>query len=101
MGEKFFKIGEAAELLGVHIQTLRIYDREGIISPSRTDTNRRGYSEEDIARAKVLLFLTRKLSVNLNGAKIILKILEKSRMTPELSVEYLQNIVKQTGIEEN
>ncbi len=55
MEEKLYKIGEAAEILGVHIQTLRIYDRENLLPPKRSETNRRGYTEADIKRAKFIL----------------------------------------------
>jgi len=94
----FYKIGEAAEILGVHIQTLRIYDRENLLSPKRTDTNRRGYSVDDIERAKVILYLTRSLAVNLNGVKIILNFLAKNRLSPQLALEYLKDAANAAGI---
>lgn len=95
---KFYKIGELASILGVHIQTLRIYDKEGLLCPKRSNTNRRGYSEDDLARAKVLLYLTRSLGVNLNGVKIVLKFLEKNRLKPTLALELLFDVAKQAGI---
>ena len=85
-------------ILGVHIQTLRIYDKEKILCPKRSDTNRRGYTEEDLQRAKLILYLTRSLGVNLNGVKIILKFLEKGRLTPVLGQELLSDIAKSVGI---
>ena len=96
--EKSYKIGELALILGVHIQTLRIYDKEKILCPKRSDTNRRGYTEEDLRRAKLILYLTRSLGVNLNGVKIILKFLEKGRLTPVLGQELLSDIAKSVGI---
>ena len=96
--EKSYKIGELALILGVHIQTLRIYDKEKILCPKRSDTNRRGYTEEDLQRAKLILNLTRSLGVNLNGVKIILKFLEKGRLTPVLGQELLSDIAKSVGI---
>ena len=96
--EKSYKIGELALILGVHIQTLRIYDKEKILCPKRSDTNRRGYTEEDLQRAKLILYLTRSLGVNLNGVKIILKFLEKGRLTPVLGQELLSYIAKSVGI---
>lgn len=99
-GEKLYKIGELALKLGVHIQTLRIYDREKILCPKRSDTNRRGYTEEDLQRAKLILYLTRSLAVNLNGVKIILKFLEKGRLTPALGQELVADIAKSVGISE-
>ena len=96
--EKSYKIGELALILGVHIQTLRIYDKEKILCPKRSDTNRRGYTEEDLQRAKLILYLTRSLGVNLNGVKIILKFLEKGRLTTVLGQELLSDIAKSVGI---
>ena len=96
--EKSYKIGELALILGVHIQTLRIYDKEKILCPKRSDTNRRGYTEEDLQRAKLILYLTRSLGVNLKGVKIILKFLEKGRLTPVLGQELLSDIAKSVGI---
>ena len=96
--DKSYKIGELALILGVHIQTLRIYDKEKILCPKRSDTNRRGYTEEDLQRAKLILYLTRSLGVNLNGVKIILKFLEKGRLTPVLGQELLSDIAKSVGI---
>ena len=96
--EKSYKIGELALILGVHIQTLRIYEKEKILCPKRSDTNRRGYTEEDLQRAKLILYLTRSLGVNLNGVKIILKFLEKGRLTPVLGQELLSDIAKSVGI---
>ena len=96
--EKSYKIGELALILGVHIQTLRIYDKEKILCPKRSDTNRRGYTEEDLQRAKLILYLTRSLGVNLNGVKIILKFLEKGRLTPVLGQELLSDIAKSVGL---
>ncbi len=97
-GEKLYKIGEAALKLGVSIQTLRIYDKEKLLPPKRSDTNRRGYSEEDLQRAKVILYLTRSLAVNLNGVKIILKFLDKSHLRPALALELLSDMAKAAGI---
>lgn len=98
--QKLYKIGEAAEMLDVHIQTLRIYDKQKLLPPKRSSTNRRGYTDEDIERAKVILYLTRALSVNLNGVKIILNFLKKSRIAPELALEYIKNMANTAGITE-
>lgn len=100
-GEKLYKIGEMAEILGVHIQTLRIYDRQNLLSPKRTDTNRRGYTDDDIEHAKLILYLTRELNVNLNGVKIILAFLKKNRLNSELGLELLKTMAKSLGIIEN
>lgn len=97
---KLYKIGEFARKIRVNIQTLRSYDREGILCPKRSDTNRRGYTDEDFERAKVILYLTNALAVNLNGVKIILNFLEKGRLSPALGLELLKDVAKSVGISE-
>lgn len=70
-------ISVAAELTGVHPRTLRIYEAEGLISPSRTEGKIRLYSDRDIADVKYIRFLTQEKGVNLAGVKIILELQEQ------------------------
>ena len=67
-------ISVAAELAGVHPQTLRIYERKGLLSPKRTSGNTRRYSERDIARLQVIQQLTQGLGINLAGVKMIMEL---------------------------
>ena len=66
-------ISVAAELAGVHPQTLRIYERKGLLQPSRTSGNTRRYSERDIARLRAIQRLTQEHGVNLAGVKMIVE----------------------------
>jgi MerR family transcriptional regulator, heat shock protein HspR len=66
-------ISVAAELAGVHPQTLRIYERKGLLSPSRTAGNTRRYSERDIERLQSIQRLTQEFGVNLAGVKMIVE----------------------------
>ncbi|MSV27572.1 MAG: MerR family transcriptional regulator [Bryobacterales bacterium] len=61
----------------IHPQTLRLYEREGLLKPSRTEGNTRLYTDEDVERLEVILHLTRDLGVNLAGVEIILNMREK------------------------
>jgi MerR family transcriptional regulator/heat shock protein HspR len=61
----------------IHPQTLRLYEREGLLKPSRSEGNTRLYTDEDLARLEVILSLTRDLGVNLAGVEIILNMREK------------------------
>jgi MerR family transcriptional regulator/heat shock protein HspR len=70
-------ISAIAEMYEIHPQTLRLYEREGLLLPSRSDGNTRLYTEEDIERLEVILQLTRELGVNLAGVEIILNMREK------------------------
>ena len=65
-------ISVAAELAGVHPQTLRIYERKGLLRPARTAGNTRRYSERDIDRLRLIQELTQKHGINLAGVKMIM-----------------------------
>lgn len=71
--EPIFLISAVAEILNIHPQTLRQYEREGLIKPSRTNGKIRLYSQKDINHIKYVLTLTRDLGVNLAGVDIILQ----------------------------
>lgn len=72
--EPVFLISAVAEILDIHPQTLRQYEREGLIKPSRTNGKIRLYSQKDINHIKYVLTLTRELGVNLAGVDIILQL---------------------------
>jgi MerR family transcriptional regulator/heat shock protein HspR len=70
-------ISAVAEQYAIHPQTLRLYEREGLLTPSRSEGNTRLYTDEDLERLEVILKLTRELGVNLAGVEIILNMREK------------------------
>lgn len=72
-----YMISAVAERYNIHPQTLRLYEREGLLRPSRSEGNTRLYTDEDLERLEVILKLTRDLSVNLAGVEIILNMREK------------------------
>ncbi len=76
-GKAHYMISAVAQKYNIHPQTLRLYEREGLLKPSRTDGNTRLYSEEDLERLETILSLTRDLGVNLAGVEIILNMREK------------------------
>lgn len=84
-------ISVAAELAGVHPQTLRIYERRGLLRPKRTSGNTRRYSERDIARLQAIQELTQQQGINLAGVKMIMEmqgeIEELRRRAAELETE--------------
>ncbi|MGW8272463.1 MAG: MerR family transcriptional regulator [Thermodesulfovibrionales bacterium] len=71
--EPLFMISVVSRMLGVHPQTLRLYEREGLICPKRS-SRKRLYSEEDVERLKLILRLTRDMGVNKAGVDIILRL---------------------------
>jgi len=72
-----YMISSVADQYAIHPQTLRLYEREGLLKPSRSDGNTRLYTDGDLERLEVILHLTRELGVNLAGVEIILNMREK------------------------
>src|SRR6266568_3462184 len=72
-----YMISAVAEQYEIHPQTLRLYEREGLLKPSRSEGNTRLFTDEDLERLEVILHLTRDLGVNLAGVEIILNMREK------------------------
>ena len=72
-----YMISAVAEQYAIHPQTLRLYEREGLLKPSRSEGNTRLYTQEDIERLEVILHLIRDLGVNLAGVEIILNMRAK------------------------
>ena len=73
----FYSISVVAKMFSVHQQTIRLYEKEGLISPKRTEGNTRLFSEDDVERLEEVINLTHKLGVNLVGVEMILKLQKK------------------------
>ncbi|MGE0593445.1 MAG: helix-turn-helix transcriptional regulator [Vicinamibacterales bacterium] len=71
-GKGYYMISAVSQKYNIHPQTLRLYEREGLLRPSRTEGNTRLYSDEDLEQLETILSLTRELGVNLAGVEIIL-----------------------------
>jgi MerR family transcriptional regulator, heat shock protein HspR len=80
---KTFTISAVADQYGIHPQTLRLYEREGLLKPSRSEGNTRLYTDADLERLELILSLTRDLGVNLAGVEIILNMREKMNAMQE------------------
>ena len=79
-GRAYYMISAVAQKYNIHPQTLRLYEREGLLKPSRTEGNTRLYSEEDLEQLETILSLTRDLGVNLAGVEIILNMRRKMEL---------------------
>ena len=96
--QQFVMISVVAERYSIHPQTLRLYEREGLIKPTRSAGNTRLYDEEAIRRLEIILTLTRDLGVNLAGVEVILNMREQmEKMQGE--VERLLDHIKQQAEE--
>ena len=97
--EPVLSIGKVATALNVHQRTLRIYDEQRLLVARRSKQNRRLYSLNDIEKGRLIQFLTRNLAINLAGVKIILKLLEVSKVKPAMYMQYIKDIAKSAKID--
>src|SRR5262249_4579599 len=91
--ETYYAIGVVSKMFNIHQQTLRLYEREGLLKPARSDGNTRLYSEKDLERLELILNLSRDMGVNLAGVDIILNLREKiQEMQQQINelVQYLK-----------
>ena len=91
--EPRYIISIAADMLGVHVQTLRYYERAGVIEPSRSRGNRRLYSQEDIERLRRVKTLMEDLGVNLAGVEVIIRMGQRM-VEMEREIQELEGRVK-------
>lgn len=92
--EPVYMIGAVSRMYNIHPQTLRLYEKEGLLVPSRTEGRTRMYSQEDLEKLEFILFLTRELGVNLAGVDAILRM--RSQMVElQNQVEQLLNYIQE------
>jgi MerR family transcriptional regulator, heat shock protein HspR len=92
-GKAAYMISAIAETYDIHPQTLRLYEREGLLKPSRSDGNTRLYTQEDIERLELILNLTRDLGVNLAGVEVVLNMrqrMEEMQRDMQEFIEYVE-----------
>jgi MerR family transcriptional regulator, heat shock protein HspR len=94
----YVMISIIAERYNIHPQTLRLYEREGLIKPARTQGNTRLYGEDEIRKLEMILTLTRDLGVNLAGVEVVLQL---ARMMGEADVQFdrLLDFIRQTMLD--
>jgi len=89
---EYFTISIVSKMYSVHPQTLRLYEREGLLLPHRSEGNRRLYSRDDLRRLKIILSLTRDLGVNLAGVEIIIGMRDRMRTLQQQVQEFIQQL---------
>jgi len=94
-GKRTYMISAVAKRYSLHPQTLRLYERDGLLAPSRTEGNTRLYTDEDLERLEVILNLTRTLGVNLAGVEVVLNMREKMACMQEQMNEFLEYFVQE------
>ncbi len=92
--KKYYMISAVAKMYNIHPQTLRLYEREGLLKPSRSQGNTRLYTDEDLKRLELILTLTREMGVNLAGVEIILNMRDKLEAIQKQVSELIQFVQK-------
>lgn len=83
----YFSISAVAKMFSVHQQTIRLYEKEGLIAPKRSEGNTRLFSEEDVDRLEEVIYLTHKLGINLAGVEMILRLQRQiKKMQKEMNI---------------
>ena len=93
-----YMISAVAELYEIHPQTLRLYEREGLLKPSRSEGNTRLYTREDLERLEMILKLTRDFGVNLAGVEIILNMREKMEAMQQQIEEFVETLNQELAL---
>jgi MerR family transcriptional regulator/heat shock protein HspR len=91
----YYHISSVAKMYGIHPQTLRLYEREGLLKPSRSEGNTRLYSAEDLKRLETILNLIRDLGVNLAGVEVILNMRDKIERIEAEVTEFLDYVQRE------
>src|SRR4029453_978119 len=91
-GKAYYMISAVAQKYNIHPQTLRLYEREGLLKPSRTEGNTRLYSDEDLEQHQTILPLTRDVGVTLAGVEIILNMRRKIEQMQHEVNEFMQYV---------
>src|SRR5712692_6590178 len=94
-----YMISAVAEQYEIHPQTLRLYEREGLLAPSRSDGNTRLYTDGDLERLEVILQLTRELGVNLAGVEIVLNMREKMSAMQRQIEDFIANLNRELNLQ--
>lgn len=92
--EPVYMIGAVSRMYSIHPQTLRLYEKEGLLIPSRTEGRTRMYSQEDLEKLEFILFLTRELGINLAGVDAILRMKEQM-IQLQNQIEQLLNYIQE------
>src|SRR5438270_582486 len=93
--EGAYMISAVAEMYEIHPQTLRLYEREGLLKPSRTEGNTRLYTGEDLKQLEIILSLARDLGVNISGIAVILQLRERMEEMQRQMQEFVNFVGKE------
>jgi len=95
MTDKLLKIGEVAKQLGIHDQTIRMYERKGLLKPVRSENNTRLFSHNDVTKVTTIITLTLELGMNLSGVKIVFSMAKKLGMNDDELLDFIYDHINE------
>ena len=96
--KEYFLIGEAAKQLGIHDQTIRMYERKELIKIHRSKNNTRLFSKSDITKIQIIITLTQELGMNLTGVKMVFALAKKLKMHDDELLDFIYDRKKEFQI---
>lgn len=87
--KEYMLIGEVAKRLGIHDQTIRMYERKHLIKPHRTSNNTRLFSQNDVTKITIIITLTQEIGLNLSGVKIVFSLARRLKMTDDELLDFI------------
>lgn len=95
MKQKFLKIGEVAKKLGIHDQTIRMYEKKELIKPLRSQNNTRLFTRDDIIKITIIITLTQELGMNLSGVKIVFSLSRRLEMNNDELLDFIYDHINE------
>ena len=90
--KKFYTIGEVAKKIGIHDQTIRMYEQKNLICPKRTENNYRIFSKQDIIRITIIITLTQEIGMNIVGVKMIFALAKHQKISDEFLLDFIYDL---------
>jgi len=87
--KEYLLIGEVAKRLGIHDQTIRMYERKHLIKPNRTSNNTRLFSQNDVTKITIIITLTQEVGLNLSGVKMVFSLAKRLHMTNDELLDFI------------
>jgi len=87
--ENLILIGEVSKILGIHDQTIRMYERKHLIKPQRTVNGTRTFSKNDMTKIAIIITLTQEVGLNLSGVKIVFALAKRLKMSDDVLLDFI------------
>ena len=94
--QNMYSIGEVSRRVGVHDQTIRMYERKGLLHPARTPKGIRKFTDLDVIRITAIITLTQELGMNFNGVRIVMEMAKRIQMSPDELLDFIDDHMNAT-----